>query len=156
MVKSRVTGVVGVGETKGLEVDHGGDLGLRGLRTDSAILMEGIIGPESRLVGRSLKQINFRQKFGVLILAVHRRGVNLRERFEDVELAFGDTLLVEGPVQRMNELFTERDFINLSKPAERPLRRNKAPIAMLAIMAFMVLGALEVAPLVTLAMGRYC
>jgi di/tricarboxylate transporter len=153
LLKSRVTGVVGVGETEGLEMDHGGDLGLRGLRTDSAILMEGIIGPESRLVGRSLKQINFRQKFGVLILAVHRRGVNLRERFEDVELAFGDTLLVEGPVQRMNELFTERDFINLSRPAERPLRRNKAPIAMLAIVAFMVLGALEVAPLVTLAMG---
>lgn len=147
LLKTRVTGLAGMDETEGVE------LGLKGLRTDSAILMEGIIGPDSRLVGRSLKQINFRQKFGVLILAVHRRGVNLREKFEDVKLAFGDTLLVEGPVQRMNELFTERDFINLSRPADRPLRRSKAPIAMAAILIFMILGALGIAPLVTLAMG---
>jgi len=115
--------------------------------------MEGIIGPGSSLLGQSLKALNFRQRFGVLILAVHRRGENLRERFEDVKLAFGDTLLVEGGVDRMNKLFQERDFINLSRPKSRPVRRSKVPFAIGAIGLFMVLGAFKVAPLIVLALA---
>ncbi len=152
LVKSRVGGVIHAGETAGLEIGGGAELGLERLRTDSAVLMEGIIGPASSLVGRSLKELNFRQRFGVLILAVHRRGVNLRERFEDVKLAFGDTLLVEGPVERMNRLFQERDFINLSRPEAREVRYSKVPFAVGALALFMVLGAFG-QPLIVLALA---
>jgi len=94
-------------------------------------------------VGKSLSELNFRQRYGALILAVHRRGENLRERFEAVKLEFGDTLLMEGPMERMKELFAEKDFINLSQPKERPLRRSKAPIALIALMLFMIGGTLN-------------
>ncbi len=153
LVKSRVEGVIDAGEMGGLKIGGDGELGLESLRTDSAVLMEGIIGPGSSLLGQSLKALNFRQRFGVLILAVHRRGENLRERFEDVKLAFGDTLLVEGGVDRMNKLFQERDFINLSRPKSRPVRRSKVPFAIGAIGLFMVLGAFKVAPLIVLALA---
>lgn len=142
LMKTRAAGVVELQETTGVELLPEGDWGLDHVRTESAVLMEGIVGPTSRLAGQSLKDLNFRQRFGVVILAVHRRGVNLRDRFEEVKLAFGDTLLVEGPVDRMNELFNEKDFINLSKPKERPFRRGKAPIAIGALLAFMIGGAL--------------
>ena len=95
----------------------------------------------------------------MIILAVHRRGVNLRERFEDVKLEFGDTILVEGPAERMSELFAERDFVNLSKPKARPLRRRKAPIAALALIGFLIVGSLkdgsgqELVPRVVLALA---
>ena len=153
LVKSRVEGVIDAGETTGLKIGGASELGLESLRTDSAVLMEGIIGPGSSLLGQSLKALNFRQRFGVLILAVHRRGENLRESFENVKLAFGDTLLVEGGVDRMNRLFQERDFINLSRPKGRPVRRSKVPFAIGAIVLFMVLGALKVAPLIVLALA---
>ncbi|MCP4848061.1 MAG: SLC13 family permease [Verrucomicrobiaceae bacterium] len=153
LVKSRVEGVIDAGETVGLKIGGDSELGLESLRTDSAVLMEGIIGPGSSLLGQSLKALNFRQRFGVLILAVHRRGENLRERFENVKLAFGDTLLVEGAVDRMNKLFQERDFINLSRPKGRPVRRSKVPFAIGAIVLFMGLGALKVAPLIVLALA---
>jgi di/tricarboxylate transporter len=142
ILKTRASGVVELAETTGVGLLPEGELGLDHIRTESAILMEGIVGPTSRLAGNSLKELNFRQRFGVVILAVHRRGVNLRNRFEDVKLAFGDTLLVEGPVDRMNELFNEKDFVNLSKPKGRPIRREKAPIAIAALLLFMVGGAL--------------
>ncbi|MEM9283976.1 MAG: SLC13 family permease [Verrucomicrobiota bacterium] len=141
VLKTRASGVVELSETTGLDLLPEGELGLDHVRTESAVLMEGIVGPGSRLAGNSLKELNFRQRFGVVILAVHRRGVNLRDRFEDVKLAFGDTLLVEGPVDRMNELFNEKDFVNLSKPKERPIRRTKAPIAIGALLLFMIGGA---------------
>ena len=142
LMKTRAAGVVELKETSGLDLLPDGDLGLDHVRTESAVLMEGIVGPGSRLAGNSLRELNFRQRFGVVILAVHRRGVNLRDRFEDVKLAFGDTLLVEGPVDRMNDLFNEKDFVNLSKPKGRPIRHSKAPIAIAALALFMVGGAI--------------
>ncbi len=151
--KSRVSGLLDLKEAEGIEVGHRGEFGLEKVKTESAILMEGMIGPRSRLLGKTLKELQFRQRYGVIILAVHRRGENLRDRFEDVKLAFGDTLLVEGPVVRMNQLFAERDFVNLSKPKERPFRRSKAPIALGALGLFMVLGAFEILPLLVIALG---
>ena len=140
--KGVLEGVMDVSKTEGIDVRGNDAVGLEGIRTESALLMEGIIGPESTMTGKSLKELNFRQRFGVLILAVHRRGRNLRERFEDEKLAFGDTILVQGPREKMRQLFQRRDFINLSEPEHTVLRRSKAPIAIAALLLFMVLGAL--------------
>lgn len=140
--KGALEGVMGISKTEGIDVRGNAGRGLEGIRTESALLMEGIIGPDSSMTGKSLKELNFRQRFGVLILAVHRRGKNLRERFEDVKLAFGDTLLVQGPAEKMNSLFQQHDFINLSEPKHTTLRHGKAPIAITALLLFMVVGAL--------------
>ncbi|MEC7862068.1 MAG: SLC13 family permease [Verrucomicrobiota bacterium] len=153
LVKTRVEGVMDAGETTGIEIGVKGELGLQSLHTDSAILIEGVIGPGSSLVGRSLKDLNFRERFGVIILAVHRRGVNLRDSFENVKLAFGDTILVEGSVERINTLSQERDFINLSQPKGRSIRRSKVPFAVGALLLFMGLASFKVAPLIVLALG---
>ncbi|MDG2124062.1 MAG: SLC13 family permease [Verrucomicrobiales bacterium] len=151
-LKSRASGVMGLNEVEGLMLGPKRELGLEKLKTETAVLMEGIVGPRSRLVGSSLKELNLRQRYGVLVLAVHRRGENLRDRFEDVRLAFGDTLLVEGPPAAMKKLFAERDFVNLSRPTARPFRRSKAPVAIGALALFMILGALNAFPLLALAL----
>jgi di/tricarboxylate transporter len=144
--KGKLSAVMGVSNTDGMDVRGNEKLGLEGMRTESAVLMEGILGPDSSLAGKSLKQLNFRQRFGVLILAVHRRGRNLKDRFEDEKLEFGDTLLVQGPGQKMRRLFEEKDFINLSEPQQVETRNKKSPIAIGAIVLFMLIGALS-APL---------
>ncbi|MDG0994573.1 MAG: SLC13 family permease [Akkermansiaceae bacterium] len=140
--KGDLAGVMGISKTEGIDVRGNAERGLEGIRTESALLMEGIIGPDSNMTGKSLKELNFRQRYGVLILAVHRQGKNLRERFEDEKLAFGDTLLVQGPTEKMNTLFQQRDFINLSKPEHTAFRSSKAPIAIGALLLFMIAGAL--------------
>jgi di/tricarboxylate transporter len=157
--KGQVEGLMGISETEGIKLRGNESMGLEAVRTESALLMEGIIGPDSSLAGKSLRELNFRQRFGVIILAVHRRGRNLRERFEDEKLSFGDTILVQGPAEQMRQLFEMRDFINLSESKGTVLRPKRAPVAIAAIMGFMVLGALigfgvvpEI-PVVMLAMG---
>jgi di/tricarboxylate transporter len=114
--------------------------------------MEGIIGSRSTFVGRTLRDLNFRQRYGVLILAVHRQGENLREKFEDVELAFGDTLLVQGPAEGIHRLMQERDFLNLTEPKQRAFRPHRAPVAIGAIVAVMLLAAFNVLPIAALAL----
>ena len=151
LLKSAVAGVKGIQETVGITFSPQEKLGLQNVETRSAILMEGIIGPQSTMVGRTLRQLNFRQKYGALILAVHRQGQNLREKFENVRLDFGDTLLVEGPVDGIHRLMEERDFLSLTEPKQRSYRRSKAPIAVAAILGVVVLAAFGVLPIAALA-----
>jgi di/tricarboxylate transporter len=141
ILKTHLSGVMNLNATEGLEVAAKSELGLSYVRTEKAVIMEAILGPRSRLVGRSLSELNFRQQFGVLILAVHRHGENLRENFENVKLEFGDTLLIEGSPERVRQLFEEKDFINLSEPKKRPEDRSKkAPIAIGVLIGLVILG----------------
>ncbi len=150
LLKTITAGVKGIQETAGLDFQPQEALGLDNVETRSAVLMEGIIGPQSSMVGRTLQQLNFRQKYGALILAVHRQGQNLREKFEDVRLAFGDTLLVEGPAEGIHRLMEERDFLSLSEPKQQSFRRSKAPFAIGAIILVVLLATFKM-PVVLLA-----
>jgi di/tricarboxylate transporter len=152
LLKTHVSGVEGILETEGLHFQPEAQLGLENVHTETAVLMEGIIGPQSSLVGRTLKDLNFRQRYGVLILAVHRQGVNLTQDFENVQLAFGDTLLVQGPKEGISRLLEERDFLNLTVPKQRAFRRDRAPIAIIAILSVMLLATFGVLPIAGLAL----
>jgi hypothetical protein len=78
-------------EPKGL-ADADSGVGHTGTR--HAVLMGSIIESRSTLVARTSRNLNFPQRHGVLLLALHRKGGNLRQKFENVPPAFGDTLLV--------------------------------------------------------------
>ncbi len=142
IIRSHLSGLVEMDTLAGLEHAAKSELGLSYARTERAVLMEGMVGPQSKFAGQTLQDMNFRQQFGLLILAIHRQGENLRTNFENVRLQFGDTLLLEGSPERMRELFEERDLINLTAPKHNPLRKNKAWLAMLAMALLMGFGAL--------------
>ncbi len=159
IIKGRLGDLMGLADKDGITQGNPDQLGLEDVRTESAVMMEGIIGPDSTLAGKSLKELNFRQRYGVLIVAVHRRGRNLQERFEDVKLAFGDTLLVQGPARRMQQLFDLKHFVNLSEPKEIAIREKKAPLAILAILAFMIsslLSGIQVIPPIPIVQVALC
>lgn len=150
LIETPVAGVKGIAEMPGVVFLPEAELESEAPR--EAVLMEGIIGSRSGFVGKTLRELNFRQRYGVLILAVHRQGENLREKFEDVRLAFGDTLLVQGPAGGIHRLMQERDFLSLTEPKQRAFRPHKAPLAVAAIVAVMVLAAFNVLPITALAL----
>lgn len=117
-----------------------------------SMLLEGIVGPRSRFVGRPVGDLNLRRKYGVYILAIHRKDEDLRKDFDNVRLQFGDTLLMEGPPDGIRRLMEEGDMVNLSQPRERSVRRKKAPIALVAIAAVMGLSTFGVMPIAGLAL----
>lgn len=152
LVETPVAGVKSIKEMPGVIFRSEADLDEAQSEPREAVLMEGIIGSRSTFVGKTLREMNFRQRYGVLILAVHRQGENLRENFEDVRLAFGDTLLVQGPAEGINRLMRERDFLNLTEPKQRAYRPHRAPVAIAAIALVMLLAAFDVLPIATLAL----
>ncbi|MGB6220441.1 SLC13 family permease [Haloferula sp.] len=136
------TGTKGVAELhRSDDVSLGMGEELDALEQREAVLLEGMIGPNSRLAGRSLADIAFRQSYGSLILAIHREGQNITKDFETLRLEFGDTLLVEGSREGIERLKAERDFITLSEPRPEVFNLRKAPFALAGIVLFVFLAA---------------
>ncbi|QQL46204.1 SLC13 family permease [Sulfuriroseicoccus oceanibius] len=145
------TGIQKLRDTSGTDLGWGSDLGLEPLEQREALLIEGMVGPDSDLAGRTLPELAFRQRFNSMILAIHRRGANITSHLETHPLQFGDTLLVEGTKEGINRLMAERGFVTLSEPKEQPFRRERAPVAIAAMVGFIGLGAFDVLPTLTLA-----
>lgn len=115
---------------------------------ESVVLAEVVLSPHTKLVGSSLREIHFREKYGFNVLAIWREGVSLLEGIPDLPLRFGDALLVQGPASRLRMLREERDFIVLEEdpdPVLNPKRARAALVITLLTLAIASLGWLPVA-----------
>ncbi|WP_168219748.1 SLC13 family permease [Pseudotabrizicola formosa] len=114
--------------------------------------VEVLITPGCAMVGRSLGSLRLRRRYGVYPLAVHRKNQNIGRQLDDLVVQIGDTLLLEGAPGDIRRLATEMDVVNISEPSDRAYRRTKAPIVVLVLAAVVGLSALNVAPILMLAM----
>ena len=111
------------------------------LDTDQSYIFEATLAPRSTMVGRTLNKVNFRDSFGMTALAIYRHGDVITEHLRDVELHFGDSLLLQGPPGKVRALQTGNEFLVL-EPVEIEQRRSrKAPLAA-GIMLLVILLAI--------------
>ena len=100
-----------------------------------------MLSPHTNIAGRSLRDLHFREKYGINVVGISRAGTTLRSGLRDLPLQLGDGLLLHGPRQRLKLLGSEPDFIVLSEEAQEPLNESKAPLAA-ALMGGVVLSVL--------------
>ena len=132
---------------------------LMGLRESSALEMvdqidqrktatvEALISPGCRMVGKSLGSLRMRRRYGVYVLAVHRRNQNLGRALDSIVVRVGDTLLLEGAAEDIKRLAADMELIDVATPEARPYRRRHAPMVVAALVAVVLLAALGVAPI---------
>lgn len=113
--------------------------------------VEVLITPGCKMIGRSLGALRLRRRYGVYPLAVHRRNQNIGRQLDDLVVRVGDTLLLEGAAEDIQRLSVDMDMVDVSTPSERAYRRGHAPVAIGALVAIVVLAALNVAPILMLA-----
>ncbi len=113
--------------------------------------VEVLITPGCKMVGRTIGALRLRRRYGVYPLAVHRRNQNMGQQLEDMVVKVGDTLLLEGAAEEIQRLAADMDLADVSHPSARAYRRSHAPIAITALGAIVVLAALNVAPILLLA-----
>ncbi|MCA0042953.1 SLC13 family permease [Celeribacter litoreus] len=112
--------------------------------------MEVLITPGCKMVGRSLGSMRLRRRYGIYVLAVHRRNQNVGNKIQDLVVRVGDTLLLEGAPSDIQRLANDMDMGDVSKPTERAYHRSHAPIAIIAMLSIVVLAAFGVAPILML------
>jgi di/tricarboxylate transporter len=107
-------------------------------------LAELIVPPRSSVIGRSLRVLNFRSRFGVPVLAVQRHGEPLHQSLRDTVLAAGDVLLVRGTPAELKRLHLDRELALLGAVDIPPRRVRKMRIAVGIMVAVVLLAALNV------------
>ena len=113
--------------------------------------VEVLISPGARMIGRRLGDLRLRRRYGVYVLAAHRRSQNIGRQLDDLEVRVGDTLLLEGAPEDIARLAADMDLVDVSRPSARPFRRTKAPIAVACLLAVVTLASFDVAPIMALA-----
>jgi di/tricarboxylate transporter len=98
-----------------------------------------VLSPYTHLAGRTLRDIHFREKYGLNVVAIWRGGKVHRHDLRDLELRFGDALLLHGRRDRLRLLASEPDFLVLTEAAQEPLRESKAWLAALIMGAGVLL-----------------
>ena len=108
------------------------------LEDDQVGLVEVMLSPHSVLSGQTLRDMNFREKYGLTVLAIWRKGTAYREGLRDMALQFGDALLLYGPWEKLNLLGREPDFLVLTETAQEPPREEKAKVALTIMAAVLI------------------
>ena len=129
------------------------DVGLPTEPVDPTVLpgdlavVEVLPPPRSRWLGHSLRELAFRERYGVQVVGARRGGASVTEGLAELRLRFGDTLLVQGPFAAIERLKRERgDVVVLAEPnggavSQRAARRAPVAIAiMLAMLVVMTTG----------------
>jgi di/tricarboxylate transporter len=149
LIEGMVDNLVWAGATGRLDVQP--EVGIKDgdLQSEVVGIAEVILSPHSRLVGKTLADIQFREKYQVSVLAILRDGRPRRTALVELPLRFGDTLLVQGPRQYIRILQREPDFVVLGDLEAVPaIRVKKAPLAvglMLVMLVPVIMGWLPIA-----------
>ena len=112
-----------------LEVEPA-NLAVNDLETERIGLVQATLSPYTTVVDKTLRDIHFREKFGMTVVALWRGGRPYRHDLADMPLRMGDGLLLFGPRSARTVLAAESDFILLEADDQPPLKTEKAPIAL--------------------------
>ncbi len=117
------------------------DLEEAGRRQGALGMAEVLLSPESTLQGKTLRDVDFRTRYGLTVMGIRREGDLLVHNLAEEPLRLGDVLLVEGLHSRLRALQHDRDLLLLGEvDAEIPREYKKAPLV-LAVVGFVLLSA---------------
>ncbi len=115
-----------------------------GIEAEKVILELGVVEvlltPQSRLIGRTVRESGVRERFGINVVAVRRRGKAIDQPVSTIRLDFADSLLVVGSWERIEEL--RRDRRNLIVASEARAEPDRLPGAARAPWALAVLATM--------------
>ena len=100
------------------------------LTSGESVIVEGLVPQGSELIGKSVKDVDFRNKFRAFVLAIRREGKTLREKIARIPLHFADALLIFVPKSRLDSLMASPD---LALMHEHDIRIHKVKFWWLAI-----------------------
>ncbi|MDR4498371.1 MAG: SLC13 family permease [Candidatus Scalindua sp.] len=122
------------------------------ISSDALKLIEVLIPPRSRLIGRTLQTFEFFRRYGCLVLAVQRRGKIIRDRVAETLLDDGDTLLLEADKEDISRLLKSRDMVVTNELTELYVRKDKAIIALGMFLTVTILTLFNIVPILVAAL----
>lgn len=117
-----------------------------GERSDdvAAGLVQVIVAPGSELIGRTLREIDFRRRYGAVVLGLWRQAGWLAQGLGDTRLREGDVLVIQGDDESLERLAADPGFLMMVPFHGEPHPRRKAPLAGAIMLATVVAASVGV------------
>ncbi|PKO80720.1 MAG: dATP pyrophosphohydrolase [Betaproteobacteria bacterium HGW-Betaproteobacteria-13] len=135
----------------GLQAQGADPHDLETLRRRGVVMVEAIVGQTSRYVLRPIRDLDLAARYGIHLIAVHRKNASIADIGDDFQLQFGDVLLVEGTPAQIKRFCENGDLFAITDGKAPVNNHRKAPIALATIVGVMALAAFNVMPIEGLA-----
>ena len=123
------------------------------LQTEDLRFVQAVVAPHSRLIGHTLKELDFQNRYKALVLAMQRRGHPINDKLSSIVLNLGDGLLIQAHEEEITTLRRNTDFIVLNEVPGTVLR-HRVPLVLGILLAVVGLAAFNVFPiLITAVLG---
>jgi di/tricarboxylate transporter len=156
LVRGKTDDVLKIRAEQGLDILADVKFNQKTLATELNSTEEGVaevlILSNSRLIGATLKDLRFRQRYNLTVLALRRGEELIRERLGRVPLRFGDLLLVQGDKQSLLGLQTTRELLVIEQKEPEAIRRDKAWLAIAIILGVVLIAAFDLLPILVSAL----
>ncbi|AIE73189.1 MULTISPECIES: SLC13 family permease [unclassified Synechocystis] len=117
------------------------------LESSEEKVAEVLILSNSRLIGSTLKDLRFRQRYNATVIAIRRGEELIRQRLGKVRLKFGDLLLLQGPRESFLGLQTTRELLVLEEKPLDNLRLDKAKTAIAIVALVIIVAGFDILPI---------
>ncbi|MCK5325276.1 MAG: SLC13 family permease [Woeseiaceae bacterium] len=130
-----------------LEIDTSVPANLGALDSERLTLLDATLDPRSRLAGRTVGELNFRERYGIELAGIWREGETVGTELADERLQIGDALLLLGPRDRLQLLDSDSDFLVLTPLGRKPPDTRRAPVAAIIMFGVVISVMLGYAPI---------
>jgi di/tricarboxylate transporter len=122
------------------------------LQSDKIELIEALVPPRSRLIGRTIRSADYIRRYGCVVLAIQRRGKILRDRLVDISFDDNDTLLLQCDKESIGRIMRSTDLIVTNELTELHLRKDRAITALAILISVILLAAFNIVPILIAAL----
>ena len=140
LVEGQRDDILKIKNAAGVDIKANVKLSDPSLQNSDIRLVEAIILTRSPLIGRTLKGIRFRERYGLQVLAINRRGETIQRKLSLTPLRMGDVLLIQGNRANVAALGADNTFHILGSVDERKYNSHRAPIAIGAFVGALALA----------------
>ncbi len=130
-----------------LEIDTRIPANVTAFESERLTLMDATLDPRSTLAGRTVGELNFRERYGIELAGIWREGETIGTELADERLQIGDALLLLGPRDRLALLSSDTDFLILTPLGQEPPDTRRAPLAAAIMLGVVVTVMLGYAPI---------
>ncbi|MBX7211007.1 MAG: SLC13 family permease [Verrucomicrobiaceae bacterium] len=146
LVAGKVENLMKIKKIEGIDILE--DLNLRssGIDMKEAHVAEVVLTPRSGLIGRTLKEANFRQRSGLSVLAIMRGDRSMADHLGDIRLKAGDLLLLQGPYERFKSFEEQSEMVVITDHHYSTADRRKGMLVLAAFAAAVVASSFGLIP----------
>lgn len=116
--------------------------------TEDIKIVEIFVTPTNDFLGQTIREAQFKRRFGLLVMAINREGQTLSDKIGDTEIKIGDRLLIQGPAVNIEYRRKRGDFTVLQEyNFAAPKNKRNALLTFCFFAGALVLGTFEIIPL---------